>query len=542
LTTETFHFDPEQLRDLARSRREGYQSAAPFPHTVIEHFLPEWLLDKVVEEFPSSEGIHWNRYTANGNTEKLATEHEELMGDYTRHVLAQLNSGIFVSFLEELTGITGLVADCYLLGGGLHMIKPGGFLNIHADFNRHPRTDLERRINLLLYLNKDWDEAFGGHLELWNRDMTKREERILPVANRCVIFNTTDDAYHGHPEPLRCPTDRARCSLALYYYSKDRPVSERSPKHSTLYQSGVGKSPLDRLKPQNLRNEVVRRLPPAGANAARTARRRIRQVTKRGGVNPRSAHWHAVNSAFNTAMSREPSRHRAAYLWSLLHAGSMARSLGYASVAALEFGVAGGNGLVAMEAAADCVKEVFEIEVLVYGFDSGRGLPPPIDHRDAPFLMAAGDFPMDEAALRSRLRSATLKTGLIGETLPEFLEENRAPVGFVAMDVDYYSSTVDALRVFEADTERLLPRVMCYFDDVVGYPWGDFNGERLAITEFNEDHPQRKISFLYGLRHSLPRSQFNARWTDAMFLAHIFDHPRYNEDDGTARGRRLDLS
>jgi Rps23 Pro-64 3,4-dihydroxylase Tpa1-like proline 4-hydroxylase len=542
LPIEPFYFDPEQLRELAISRRDLYDSASPFPHAIIDDFLPEPLIDQVLAEFPTAEAIRWNLYTAQGNTLKLATEHEELMGDSTRQLIAQLNSGTFVSFLEELTGITGLVADCFLLGGGLHLIERGGFLNIHADFNRHPRIDLERRINLLLYLNRDWKEEYASQLELWNADMTACEQRVVPIANRCVIFNTTDQAYHGHPQPLNCPPDRARRSIALYYYTKSRPLAEQSPRHSTLYQSRSGAKSRGRSQRDRLRSEAIRLLPAGGADAARKVRQRLRQGSGRRQTNPGSSNWQAVGSSFAAAMSSEPSRHRSAYLWSLLHAGSVARTLGYPTIAALEFGVAGGNGLVALEAAADRVRSAFGIEVAVYGFDSGRGLPPPSDHRDAPFLMATGDFPMDEVKLRARLRSTTLKIGLIAETLPEFLEETRAPVGFVSVDVDYYSSTVDVLRLFDAAPELLLPRVMCYFDDVVGYPWGDFNGERLAIAEFNDAHPQRKISPLYGLRHSLPKSQFNSRWADAMYLAHFFDHPRYNEDDGTARGRRLDLA
>jgi len=542
LPIDPFYFDPTQLKKLAASRRVEYMNASPFPHTVIDDFLPESVVEQIEAEFPIAEAIRWDLYTDRGNTLKLAAEHEELMGDQTRQLVAQFNSGTFVSFLEELTGIGGLVADAFLLGGGLHLIERGGFLKVHADFNRHPRTDLERRINVLLYLNEDWKEEYGGHLELWNTDMSACQQRVLPIANRCVILNTTDDAYHGHPEPLACPPDRARRSLAMYYYSKTRPRVELSAKHTTLYQSPAGGKGLRMPGRQRLRNEAVRLLPPAGADALRRARRKLRQRAGRPDDSIKRSHWGTVNTALVHAMEDEPGRHRPQYLWSLLHAGGVARSLGYPAVSALEFGVAGGNGLVALEAAAERVRAVFDIDVEVFGFDSGVGLPPPTDHRDAPFLMAAGDFPMDEARLRSRLNSAELVTGLVGETLPGFMAQEHAPIGFVSIDVDYYSSTVDALKLFEADPDRLLPRVMCYFDDVVGYPWGDCNGERLAVDEFNQVHPERQLSFLYGLRHSLPRSQFNARWTEAMFIAHLFDHPRYNDDDGTAIVRRLDLN
>ena len=112
----------------------------------------------------------------------------------------------------------------------------GGRLGIHADFNRHPRFDLDRRLNLLVYLNKDWREEYGGHLELWNRGMTHCEVKILPVFNRVVLFSTTDFTYHGHPDPLACPEGMTRKSLALYYYTNGRPTDEVSGGHTTLFR------------------------------------------------------------------------------------------------------------------------------------------------------------------------------------------------------------------------------------------------------------------------------------------------------------------
>ena len=126
------------------------------------------------------------------------------------------------------------------MGGGLHQIERGGYLKIHADFNRHPKFNLDRRLNLLLYLNENWKEEYGGHLELWNNQMTACVRRISPIFNRCVIFNTTDFSYHGHPEPLTCPEHVTRKSLALYYYSNGRPETERSRPHGTLTQTRPG--------------------------------------------------------------------------------------------------------------------------------------------------------------------------------------------------------------------------------------------------------------------------------------------------------------
>ena len=141
-----------------------------------------------------------------------------------------------LQFLEKLTGIAELIPDAYFTGGGLHQIERGGKLEVHADFNKLKGWNLERRINLLLYLNRDWKDKFGGHLELWNRQMTKSIRKVSPIVNRCVIFNTESDAYHGHPHPLRCPEGQTRKSMALYYYTNGRTDQRTVEPHSTLFQ------------------------------------------------------------------------------------------------------------------------------------------------------------------------------------------------------------------------------------------------------------------------------------------------------------------
>jgi Rps23 Pro-64 3,4-dihydroxylase Tpa1-like proline 4-hydroxylase len=201
------------------------------------------------------------------------------MGDGTRNLLAQFNSSAFIDFLQELTGIGGLVPDPHLYGGGLHQIVRGGHLNVHVDFNRHPVTDLERRLNLLLYLNRDWQDEYGGALELWNRDMSRSEARILPYFNRCVVFSTTDHSFHGHPDPLACPEDRTRKSLALYYYSKGRPEEGDAElqAHNTLFQARPADgAPPAQVPRERLKSAVRQMTPPALVNVARRARRRGR--------------------------------------------------------------------------------------------------------------------------------------------------------------------------------------------------------------------------------------------------------------------------
>ncbi|MGH3697763.1 MAG: 2OG-Fe(II) oxygenase [Pseudonocardiaceae bacterium] len=236
---QQFIFRREHLSTLADRFRGQYATASPFPHVVIDDFLPGEVLEAVLTEFPEPRDVGWEQFD-NQQEVKLALCDTELMGPATRHLLAEFNGQVFVDFLERLTGIEGLVPDPHYGGGGLHQIRAGGFLKVHADFNRHHRLQLDRRLNGLLYLNKDWSEEWGGHLQLWNQDMTQCVHRVLPVFNRFLLFSTTDDANHGHPDPLRCPPDRARRSMALYYYTNGRPEEELGADHSTLFKQRPG--------------------------------------------------------------------------------------------------------------------------------------------------------------------------------------------------------------------------------------------------------------------------------------------------------------
>jgi hypothetical protein len=227
------------------------------------------------------------------------------------------------------------------------------------------------------------------------------------------------------------------------------------------------------------------------------------------------------------------------YQWGTLSAAAVAQALGYERITVIEFGVAGGNGLLALLDWAGQASELSGVAIDVVGFDTGTGLPKPTDYRDLPNLWTEGDFSMDVDALRKRLRGGQLLLGPVADTVADFIASRPAPIGFISFDMDMYSSTVDAFAVFETLLDIVMPRVVCYFDDIIGFSHGDFTGERLAISEFNERQEMRKISRLYGLRFVLDLQQW---WTEHMYMAHFFDHPRYNDFDGANRVHQLPLS
>jgi Rps23 Pro-64 3,4-dihydroxylase Tpa1-like proline 4-hydroxylase len=262
MSPDCFYFDEAYLLELADRLSTGYRSAKPFPHVVIDSFINnERALQEVIAEFPAPKSLDWIHYKQE-TERKLASRDDNRLGPATRHMLQQFNSSTFCSFLEKLTGIPGLIPDPYFWGGGLHQIEQGGFLKIHSDFNWYERLKLDRRLNVLLYLNKDWKVEYGGHLELWSQDMKRCEQKILPTANRCVIFSTNSNSYHGHPEALTCPEGCTRKSMALYYYSNGRPQDEKT--YSTTFKQRPGEKFIS-----TARNIVRQVTPPIILNVIR---------------------------------------------------------------------------------------------------------------------------------------------------------------------------------------------------------------------------------------------------------------------------------
>ncbi len=205
----------------------NWAEVKPFPHRVIDNLIDLQSVRAVNAEWPERGwGSHIHDYS-----NKRANEDWETFGPMTRNVLSLFKSAVYLDCFKALTGISDLSPDPYLFGEGLHESTTGGFLDIHVDFNVHPKTELYRRLNLLIFLNEGWQEEWGGCLELWDGATAKLSKRIVPEAGRAIIFETSERSFHGHPVPVN--TDRPRRSLALYYYSAE-PAS-RTGKHSTLY-------------------------------------------------------------------------------------------------------------------------------------------------------------------------------------------------------------------------------------------------------------------------------------------------------------------
>jgi hypothetical protein len=262
---------------------------------------------------------------------------------------------------------------------------------------------------------------------------------------------------------------------------------------------------------------------------AKRARQWLREdIVEELPVTPNMYHW---TGAMALKMGRQGLAHR--YVWAALQGVHLAVALGMPRVSLVEFGVARGAGLLALDQIALRLEHAYGIGVDVYGFDTGRGLPPPTDYRDLPNLFIDQEFAMvDHEALAKQLSRAKLVLGLVETTVPKFIESKPAPVAFVSVDLDYYSSSLAALRLFESDYDLLLPRVYTYFDDLLGWTFCDYTGERLAISEFNEQHLDRKICLIPGLRHFVPAKYADALWVDSLYLTHLFGHPLYGKTDG----------
>ena len=263
---ETGFLAPAGNPTLGTELTATYQAASPFPHVVIDDFLPPALLEQVLARFATT-GESRDDMSFDRPQERFKSSFQpDALDDELRRIFYSFNSRPFIKIMENITGIKGLIPDPYFLGAGIHEIKQGGHLSVHADFNHHKIMNLERRINVLIYLNKDWRGDYGGSLELWDESMTTREQDIVPLFNRCVIFNTTSNSQHGNPQPIAHPDNISRKSIALYYYTSTWDGSKRS--HTTQFQVRPGSADKRdwRIKLREMKDDL---LPPIIARRLR---------------------------------------------------------------------------------------------------------------------------------------------------------------------------------------------------------------------------------------------------------------------------------
>ena len=223
-----------------------YRENKPCPHILLEDFLESETALAMAEEFPDPTSDAWTQYK-HANENKLGLAKREFYPVTIGAVADELNSPEFVAWISELTGISNLMADSMLEGGGLHQSGPGGYLNVHTDFSMHHfHTNWRRRVNLILYLNPGWQEEWGGALELWEQKMARCAAKYPPRLNHALIFTTDERSLHGFPDPLTCPDGQSRKSLALYYYTieQDKKVTGHSTDYFARPQDGRGKSAM----------------------------------------------------------------------------------------------------------------------------------------------------------------------------------------------------------------------------------------------------------------------------------------------------------
>jgi Rps23 Pro-64 3,4-dihydroxylase Tpa1-like proline 4-hydroxylase len=257
LDPDHVNIDVKAAAEAGRRYAETYQSGAPYHHICIDDFLPLPVVERVRQEALSMGEKDPEHASAQ---EHLKTSYNpDTLPLYSRAVFNALNSQAFLAFLEEMTGIEHLIPDPYYKGAGIHLTRNGGYLGVHADFNMHKQMYLERRLNILIYLNPGWKPEYGGAFEVWTDDMKTQVAQFPPIMNRMCCFSTSSNSYHGNPEPVNHPDGDPRLSIALYYYTPT--WSEDRVAHSTLFRPRPGTSD-QRSGKQHRRRLAQEVLPP----------------------------------------------------------------------------------------------------------------------------------------------------------------------------------------------------------------------------------------------------------------------------------------
>jgi hypothetical protein len=247
-----------------------------------------------------------------------------------------------------------------------------------------------------------------------------------------------------------------------------------------------------------------------------------------------------LDASFRRLMADPVCARRPQYVWGVLDGAALAKVLGLEGVSVIEFGVASGAGLVALERVAERAEQLIGIRIEVFGFDTGTGHPKPRDYRDMPYRWFEGYYPCDKEQLEKRLTRARMIYGLVAETVGSFIRDGHPPVAFVGWDFSVYTATRDALSLFGADSRALLPRTPCSFRSAIGKDNCEYTGELLAISEFNAAHEMRKICKIQGMRYFVP-AQYSGHWMEWLHTMHIFDHPLYNAPQSYSLSAVIDI-
>jgi hypothetical protein len=276
------NLDSKIARVFGEELSVTYCFADPFPHIVIDNFLPLPFIEEIYSLFPTEKLADDKFYENEHSGLHKRQVQPESCEQKIRNIFYFFNSAPILQFLEGLTTIDALVGDPYFNGGGFHEIFRGGKLGVHADFRINEQLHLNRRINMLIYLNKNWDSDFGGNLELWDRGMKSKVDSVSPLFNRCVIFNTDSDSYHGHPDPLNTPSEITRKSIALYYYTASKKVYEDTPAHSTMYAARPSDSYHKKRQVAKLRRENYTKdwIPPIAFRTWSKLKSKIKKIIK----------------------------------------------------------------------------------------------------------------------------------------------------------------------------------------------------------------------------------------------------------------------
>lgn len=224
------YLEPSETQRLARE----FQNAQPYKHIILDNFLNTEIANRLFENFPSIEKL--NKHYKGLNENKSEGSNFSDFDPVFAQVREQIMSPAFAAWVAQVTGIPGVFVTEDNLGTGLHQGTDGSFLDIHVDFNIHHIRNVHRRLNMLLYLNRDWKPEYGGAMEMWNADMTKLEKKVSPDFNRCLIFETSDISYHGYSK-ITLPPGVTRKSFYTYFYTELTDKSKLKDYHDTVFKA-----------------------------------------------------------------------------------------------------------------------------------------------------------------------------------------------------------------------------------------------------------------------------------------------------------------